>query len=206
MAGNASSIGAGPRAVSACQHRWNCAGTRTASGSAERPTAPPHLTDSEAVKVETLKKRAEFLRTRGGSRWSNSAFVIEAKVRPQPVDSNVGRTTGPRFGFTVTKKIGNAVVRNRIRRRLKEAAGSAASEYANPNFDYVIIARKPSIDMQFEALCRAIAKGLQSTSKDHRQASRNTSTLEVIDGNKQRDEVPLSLSQKKRQTGGRHKN
>jgi ribonuclease P protein component len=48
---------------------------------------------------------------------------------------------GPRFGFTVTKKLGNAVTRNRIRRRLKAALTELAPTLAKPGFDYVVVAR-----------------------------------------------------------------
>ena len=73
----------------------------------------------------TLKKRPEFLRIRGGTRWSSASFVLETKPRAAPTPGRAPDGVGdagvpdPRFGFTVTKQLGNAVVRNRIRRRLK---------------------------------------------------------------------------------------
>jgi ribonuclease P protein component len=96
----------------------------------------------------TLKRRADFLRVRGGQRWAGPGFVLEAKARTDP-DSNV---TGPRFGFTVTKRLGKAVVRNRIRRRLRAAAARASGIHAKPEFDYVVIARAASLDRPFDAL------------------------------------------------------
>lgn len=96
--------------------------------------------------IETLKRRAEFLRTRGGGRASTQAFVIEGKVRTERVEA------GPRFGFTVTKKIGNAVVRNRIRRRLKAAIAELPSGRTRAGFDYVIIARDAALDRPFAQL------------------------------------------------------
>lgn len=56
-----------------------------------------------------------------------------------------------RFGLTVTKKLGNAVVRNRIKRRLREAFRQAAAE-ATPGHDYVLIARKNALLCPFSAL------------------------------------------------------
>ena len=58
----------------------------------------------------------------------------------------------PRVGFTCTKKLGNAVMRNRIRRRLKEAARIALPGVAQTGFDYVLIGREASATRGFEAL------------------------------------------------------
>jgi len=117
--------------------------------------------------IETLKKRAEFLRVRGGARWACPAFVLETKPRPAVSVSKggVGGCEGndrPRFGFTVTKKLGGAVVRNLIRRRLREALRIASPGSARPGHDYVIVARQAAVSREFAALCgdleRAFAK------------------------------------------------
>jgi ribonuclease P protein component len=68
-----------------------------------------------------------------------------------------GETTA-RFGFTITKKIGNAVTRNRIRRRLKAAFAATAPEYARPTCDYVIVARHAALDRPFAALLEDVAR------------------------------------------------
>src|SRR5262245_25614881 len=59
---------------------------------------------------------------------------------------------GPRFGFTVTKKLGGAVVRNRVRRRLKAALVEVVQSCADPHFDYVVVARDAALKQPFEAL------------------------------------------------------
>jgi ribonuclease P protein component len=67
---------------------------------------------------------------------------------------------GPRFGFTITKKIGNAVARNRIRRRLK-AAFAAETKSANlGSCDYVIVARQAAFDRPFELLLRDVNRAI----------------------------------------------
>ena len=71
-------------------------------------------------RLATLKRRSQFQRVRGGGRWSTPAFVLEGKRRDAGDDPSAA--TGPpfgvpRFGFTVTKKLGNSVRRSRIRRR-----------------------------------------------------------------------------------------
>lgn len=107
------------------------------------------------MKLSTLKRRAEFLRIRGGRRWSGPAFLIEGKPREEAS----GCPDGPRFGFTVTRKLGGAVVRNRIRRRLKAALHSSA-EAAAPHYDYVIVARARAADAPFDELKADMARAL----------------------------------------------
>jgi ribonuclease P protein component len=102
--------------------------TAAAAGSVEPLSEKPR-------RLVTLSRRQEFLRVRGGGRWSCDAFVVEGKPR-DPADE-----APPRFGFTVTKKLGGAVVRNRIRRRLKACVTVAMSDAARRGWDYVVIAR-----------------------------------------------------------------
>jgi ribonuclease P protein component len=104
----------------------------------------------------TLKRRAEFLSVRGGARWATPAFVVEGKRRPSGVAGG-----GPRFGFTVSKQVGGAVERNRIRRRLKAAARDVLLEHARRNYDYVLIARRPALDAAFAALVSDLADALK---------------------------------------------
>jgi ribonuclease P protein component len=106
--------------------------------------------------VETLKKRSEFLRIRGGARWATASFVLEAKRRPDAskavARAPVSGASMPRFGFTVTKKLGSAVVRNRIRRRLKAAVDELAERNARADCDYVLVARKSAMTRPFASL------------------------------------------------------
>ncbi len=100
------------------------------------------------MKLTTLKRRSEFLRIRGGARCPTPPFVLERKPRAEPAAAS----SPPRFGFTVTKAIGGAVERNRIRRRLKAAVAAVAASSARPGQDYVLIARKDALDIPFDAL------------------------------------------------------
>jgi ribonuclease P protein component len=110
--------------------------------------------------VVSLKRREDFLRLRGGVRWSTGAFVIETKCRSDEPDASDEVGAGPRFGFTVTKKLGGAVVRNRIRRRLKEALRCLEPDVALPGHDYVLIARAAASDLSFERLKQDLVRGL----------------------------------------------
>jgi ribonuclease P protein component len=108
-------------------------------------------------RVITLKRRSDYLRVRKGARCATAAFVLEAKARgpacAAPAD-------GPRFGFTVTRHIGKAVERNRMRRRLKAAVRDAAPNHAKREFDYVLIARRAALTSQFAALVGELARAL----------------------------------------------
>ena len=68
--------------------------------------------------IGRLKKRAEFLHVRGGARFVAPSLVLQARKR----NGETEEIHLARFGFTATKSLGGAVVRNRARRRLKEAA------------------------------------------------------------------------------------
>jgi ribonuclease P protein component len=100
------------------------------------------------VAPTTLKKRNEFLWVRGGRRWSAAAFVLEARVRQK------AETAGEpaRFGYTVSKKVGGAVVRNRVRRRLRALTASLDPKQVQTGFDYVLIARTAAIGRAFADL------------------------------------------------------
>ena len=79
--------------------------------------------------------------------------------------------TGIRFGFTVTKKIGNAVVRNRIRRRLREAVRAASGLFPAGPFlpagplDLVLLARQEALGINFQSLVADIARAVETLSR-----------------------------------------
>lgn len=100
------------------------------------------------MRLETIKKRADFLAASAkGRKVSTSTFLLLSRRR--------GDEHGPRFGFTVTKKLGNAVARNRIKRRLREAV-RAAMEKAQAGQDYVLIARPKALDCPYGEILRDI--------------------------------------------------
>jgi ribonuclease P protein component len=128
------------------------------SGPAMSPNTPPDLTRGPPHgRIPTLKRRSEFLRIRGGGRWSSPAFVLEGKPR-DPSTGGKSAPTGPRFGFTITKQTGNAVERNRMRRRLKAAISALKAEHARPDYDYVVVARRPVLDNAFPSLVADLTK------------------------------------------------
>jgi ribonuclease P protein component len=127
-----------------------------------------------SFRLLTLKRRGEFLRVRKGARAPAPAFVLEGKARAPGTCP-----TQARFGFTVTRQVGNAVVRNRIRRRLKAAVAGAAGAHARSDFDYVLIARRAALERPFSALVADLVRALDRIDRTvgpvgRRKETRNT--------------------------------
>lgn len=117
-----------------------------------------------------LRRRGDFVRaTRSGMRASSPLFTVQMATRDEAPDA------APRFGFTVTKKVGGAVERNRIRRRLKAAlhvnARPEASPLgqttpcsaplgAEPGRDYVFVARRAVLAADFADIVTQMTEGL----------------------------------------------
>lgn len=104
---------------------------------------------------QRLKKRPEFLAVRAGEKRRGRLFLLEA------LDRGDGRP--PRAGFTVTKKAGNSVARNRIRRRLKEALRVHAAGDMAAGTDYVIVGRREVLDAPFDMLKAELSRRIRGT-------------------------------------------
>lgn len=107
-----------------------------------------------------LKKRADFLRIAGGRRKVVTPGVI-LQTLPRP-EGEPPVTGGPiRVGFTATRKIGMAVIRNRARRRLRAAAADLIARHAAADFDYVLIARAETPKRPYPALLQDLETALR---------------------------------------------
>jgi ribonuclease P protein component len=100
------------------------------------------------VKIKTgrLKKRPEFLCVaQNGKKWVSDAVIAQAM-----------ETDGDqvRFGFTATKKVGNAVIRNRVKRRLRAAADEIIKTHDLKSADIVLIARDTTVTAEWDELLR----------------------------------------------------
>ncbi len=94
--------------------------------------------------MERLRQRADFLAAATGIKVPASAFVLQTLKRQDP---------GPiRVGFTVSKKVGNAVERNRVRRRLREAVRLSGGGRFQPGHDYVLVGRRPALELPFDRI------------------------------------------------------
>jgi ribonuclease P protein component len=97
----------------------------------------------------TLKTRADFLRVAAGRRQAVTAgLVVQAASRPH----ELGSGTPVRVGFTASRKVGNAVARNRAKRRLRGAAAAILPRAGEPGTDYVLIARASTADRPYATL------------------------------------------------------
>ena len=114
-----------------------------------------------AGRLKTMRRRAEFQRLRGGARWSGPAFVVEGKRSiTQASDTMHGDMVQVRFGFTITKKLGKAHERNRMRRRLSHALRLVQIPAALRGWDCVIVARPSAFFRPFDALVADFAAAL----------------------------------------------
>jgi len=116
--------------------------------------------------IERLTKRAEFLQAARGKRAAMPGLVLQMRLHAA---SDSRKSDAPdhepapcRVGFTVTKKVGNAVVRNRAKRRLRAVAEAILPRYGLPGRDYVVIGRAGTLTRPFALLLgdleRALAK------------------------------------------------
>ena len=96
--------------------------------------------------MERLKQRADFLAAASGTRVPAAGFVLQARERTD---------RGPaRFGFTVSKKVGNAVERNRVRRRLREIVRLSGEGATRAGHDYVLIGRRAALQLPFARIAK----------------------------------------------------
>ncbi|MGH6771499.1 MAG: ribonuclease P protein component [Xanthobacteraceae bacterium] len=125
--------------------------------------------------MQRLKQRADFLAAAGGIKAATTAFVLQARERGDG---------GPvRIGFTVSRKVGTAVERNRVRRRLREIVRLSADGSLRPGHDYVLIGRRTALSRPFDrmiedfhgALRRLAREGSTAPgSSGNRRAARDT--------------------------------
>jgi ribonuclease P protein component len=120
--------------------------------------------DKDKATVGRLKSRPQFLAVRAGESRRGPLFLLEVLDRNEP-------ESDARVGFTVTKKHGNAVERNRMRRRLKEAVRLSAGFAMKPGHDYVIVARRDLLNAPFDALTRALRDRIENKPKQKRPSA-----------------------------------
>jgi len=102
--------------------------------------------------MERLKKRADFLAAATGTKVHGAGFVLQLLDRADDAPARVG--------FTVSKKVGNAVERNRVRRRLREIVRRHGADAVRPGCDYVVIGRRNALFLPFDRLSADLSKAL----------------------------------------------
>ena len=107
------------------------------TGSTAAPGSPAPAVSScsdDSLTLRTLAKRPSFLAAARARRQATDGFLLQGRDR-RDGDTTVG------VGFTCSKKVGNAVARNRAKRRLREIARLILPEAARPGWDYVLVGR-----------------------------------------------------------------
>ena len=93
--------------------------------------------DLKKGQIETIKKRADFISVSKGVYKATPSFVLQCQSYATPAQSD-----RIYVGYTATKRVGNAVARNRAKRRLRALVAGVFPLYAKPEYRYVLIARK----------------------------------------------------------------
>jgi len=103
--------------------------------------------------MERLRRRADFMAAAGGRKVTTAAFVLQALGRAD---------NGPvRVGFTVSKRVGTAVERNRVRRRLKDVVKRSSAGRLRSGHDYVLIGRRAALKLPFVRLVEEFKTALR---------------------------------------------
>jgi len=109
-----------------------------------------------SARLGRLPNRRDFLRVQAGRRCAMPGFVLQVAAAPCDL-----ALPAIRVGFTVSRKVGNAVIRNRVRRRLREAARLVIPGQARADLDYVLVGRQAAIARDFAALRQELVEALK---------------------------------------------
>jgi len=113
----------------------------------------PEQADRDMRGYSVIKKRSDFLAANRGKRYATPGFVL--LVRDRRDDS-----PAIRLGITITKKVGNAVIRNRMRRRFRALAHEMLADKGKAGADHILIGRDSGIERDFDALRADMVKAL----------------------------------------------
>ena len=111
--------------------------------------------------IGRLTKRPEFLAVAAGRRFHTERLTLQGRLRDVAAHDGAGL----RFGFTVTKKVGHATERNRIKRRLRAAAYEAGASHAAKPADVVVVGRREALSAANAVLVADIDRGLGVVTK-----------------------------------------
>ena len=114
--------------------------------------------------MDRLRQRADFLAAANGLRMNSAAFVVQSRARGDD---------GPvRVGFTVTKKVGTATERNRVRRRLRELVKRLDVISMRPHSDYVLVGRRAALSRDFATMLDDLRSALHRLDRQCQDARR----------------------------------
>ncbi len=138
--------------------------------------------------IGRLKRRAEFLQVAAANRkWVAPGLILQVRRQPEPQTAETEAAAAPavaeairaepvrpksiRVGFTASRKVGNAVRRNRARRRLRAVAEQVLPAHADAGHDFVLIARAATVDRAFPSLIGDLVAGLKRLKLYHDDAA-----------------------------------
>lgn len=131
------------------------------------------MTRRTGLALQRLKKRPEFLRVASTARkWVGPGLIVQVRARgaAEALPAEALPAESIRVGFTVSRKVGGAVARNRARRRLRAVAEKVMPELALPGHDYVLIGRPATVRRAFDALVGDLESALRRLAKPRRNA------------------------------------
>ncbi|MBM6578703.1 ribonuclease P protein component [Microvirga sp. BT689] len=111
-----------------------------------------------ASSLGRLTKRPDFVAAASGRRFHTERMTVQARLRE-------GSGLGLRFGLTVTKRVGHATERNRIKRRLRAAIPTAGQDYLTIDADVVVIGRRDILSADFDVLIDDLRRALRAVTK-----------------------------------------
>jgi ribonuclease P protein component len=115
-----------------------------------------------------LTQRSQFLGVaRRGRRWAAPGLVLQ--MAPQNATRKEPTIAAVRIGFTASKKVGNAVMRNRAKRRLRAIAADILATTGRCGHDYVLIGRQGTLTRPYDALCEDLKTALQRVHQKHKR-------------------------------------
>jgi ribonuclease P protein component len=112
---------------------------------------------SDLPALQGLRKRAQFLHVRHGLKTVRPSVIVEARPRADSAPPFLGPVG---FGLTASKKVGGAVIRNRAKRRLREAAKRLLPAHGLPGVDYVLVARAATAEAPWAGLLDDLGNAL----------------------------------------------
>ncbi|MBS0564034.1 MAG: ribonuclease P protein component [Proteobacteria bacterium] len=114
-----------------------------------------------SVRLEVLARRADFLRAAQARRQGTAGFLLQARARREGEDGAEDGAGLIRVGFTCSKKVGNSVIRNRAKRRLREIARAVLPRDGRPGWDYVLVGRpEATVSRDFAQMLADLARAL----------------------------------------------
>ena len=154
-------------------------------------TSAAHQADRN---IATLTKRSDFLRANRGWRWVSPSFIL--LIHPRGDDSPASRA-----GYTVTKKTGNAVIRNRIKRRFRALVREIIPDQGIAGADHIFIGRDVATEYDWSVMNGDLVKALRHYHKNpdarpNRRGNKTNKRKQTGRNNtpKQRDNMPASLN------------